>query len=75
VSESKAVAHVTSGGAKVVRVVVRGDGGAAAVLDNGSAPAVMAEPHNRVRVQGLVVGFIVNGLEEVGGGGSGRGIG
>jgi hypothetical protein len=50
VSESKAVAHVTSGGAKVVRVVVRGDGGAAAVLDNGSAPAVMAEPHNRVRV-------------------------
>jgi hypothetical protein len=37
----------------------------------GCAAAGALAPHNRVRVQGLVVGFVAGGLEEVRGGGGG----
>jgi hypothetical protein len=62
----------TGGRAEAVRVVMRDGGGAAVAPGNGLSPV----PYNRVMVQGLVVRFIVSGLDEVGGGGgvgSGRG--
>jgi hypothetical protein len=55
----------TGGRAEAVRVVMRDGGGAAVAPGNGLSPV----PYNRVMVQGLVVRFIVSGLDEVGGGG------
>jgi hypothetical protein len=65
VFESEAVTRVTGGGAKPVQAVARGGGGSAVAPGGRLAPTVAAAPHNRVRVRGLVIGFIANELEKV----------
>jgi hypothetical protein len=65
VFESEAVTRVTGGGVKAVQALARGGGGGAVAPGGRLAPAVAATPHNRVRVRGLVVGFIADELEKV----------
>jgi hypothetical protein len=65
--ESEVAARVTSGRAETVQVVACGGGGTIVAPDDGLESTVAVESHNQVRVQGLVVGFIVSGLEEVAG--------